>query len=410
MLCARRCDRAEFGMLPKDIAKKFTGVAGLNVCSTALNLGTTILVVRWCGSSSYANFVVDLAVVSLLLLLLEIVPSNLSVFRLQDDRGWRKVVQWHLVIVAAIVVAVIYALKDAKWMFQAYTPWIALYALSQIFKRFLDLMLQSSGRLNEFMMIEVASSSLRIIFLTSGYFFGLEGAALIWAPLACSVVFVQMFWVLMKESELVAADVVTFPVLGESSYGDLFRSFLPYYPGIALKRIKDNLLPLVGNLVLSSKETLGMFMLAYRGLVFASGQLRIFEALLYHRGTLRNIDGLSVKAKALIAATAQVVALIASVVLLLLSDEPIKPYGAAVMLSFLVWPMTFYVIERANAFSEFNAWRVNVGMMVYMAVMLFGAFFLRIGAFSGLYAFIAIFLIAEIAQYCIVRQMRCEVK
>lgn len=390
-------------MIAKDIVKKFTGVAGLNMCSAALNLATTVLIVRWCGSSAYADFMVDLAVVSLLLLVLEAVPSNLSVFRLQDDRGWRKVVEWHLISAAAILIVAVFLLEQQG--FQAFTPWIALYATTQVLKRFLDLMLQSSGRLKEFMGVEAVSSLFRLMFLSAGVLVGLQGSPLIWGSLALSVALTQLFWLLSRRKTL-STGVTDAAWTRQESFIETFRTFIPYYPGIALKRIKDNLLPLVGNWVLGSKEALGMLMLAYRGLVFANGQLRIFEALLYHRGTLKAIDGLSTKSKTVIAGGAQAVALAASLFLLLLTDEPVKPFGASVLLSFLIWPMSFYAIERANAFSGFQAGRVNVGLMTYVTSVFFGAAILWATSQSSLYALIAIFLSAEILQYLVVRKMR----
>lgn len=392
-------------MIPSNILNKFTGVAGLNMCSAALNLATTVLIVRWCGAAVYADFIVDLAVVALLLLLLEVVPSNFSVFRLQDDRGWRRVVEWHLMLVTVIVLVAVTVLGRLGWSFQAFTPWIALYAVTQVLKRYLDLMLQSSGRLKAFMGVEVFSSLFRLMLLFAGVVAGYRGISVIWGSLAISVAVAQSLW-LMWMGKTLDVGPPEHVLVRREGFASTLRQFVPYYPGIALRRVKDNLLPLVGNWVLGSKEALGLLMLAYRGLIFANGQLRIFEALLYHRGTLDEVEALAPKSMAVIAAGVQMIAIAASCVLLMLSGEPLKPFGLALLLSFLVWPMSFYAIERANAYSGFQAGRVNVGLLVYVVTVLFGGFVLWASKAVNLYALVAIFMLAELLQYVVVKRMK----
>jgi hypothetical protein len=59
-----------------------------------------------------------------------------------------------------------------------------------------------------------------------------------------------------------------------------------YYLGIAIKRLRDNLVPILASNFFTSREALGAFFLAYRGLQFTLGQVRIIENLLNHRHTL----------------------------------------------------------------------------------------------------------------------------
>jgi hypothetical protein len=389
----------------KEVAAKFGGVSGLSISSAALNLVTTVLVVRWCGASVYADFMVDLAIVSLLLLLLEVVPSNFSVFRLQDDRQWRTVVEGHLFLVAVLLVVSVFSLAKFGVIFSDFSPWIALYAASQASKRYFDLMLQAMGRLHEFMALEVAISFVRLSYLSLGALAGYRNIDLVWGSLAAAVVSSQIIYAIKRGRTL----QIDAPTSARMEAWEVARKFLPYYPGIALKRVKDNLLPLIGSWVLGSKETLGLLMLAYRGVVFASGQIRIFEALLYHRETLGKIEAMPAKTRFAVAGVAQVAAICASVVLLVLSDEPAKPYAAAIMLSFLVWPISFYSIERANALANFNPGRINSALLAYLVFAVAAALCAWRAGMENVYVLIAVFLAAEVLQYLVMKRMRPEV-
>ena len=140
----------------------FFATASISTSTAAFNLLCTVLLVRWFGAGVYANYLVDLSYLSLLLILLEVVPSNYSIFRLQDEptriRG-----------LAALAVASAFML-DVLLLCQviflicspANSVWIAPYAGAMAIKRYLDIRLQSSGRLREYFGIELLGSIIRV--------------------------------------------------------------------------------------------------------------------------------------------------------------------------------------------------------------------------------------------------------
>ena len=400
-----QCTSLESGsdMIPAGLLKRFSGPALLSACSAVANMVATVLIFRSCGAMAYANFIIDLAVMSIFLLVLELIPSSYSLYRIQDDPSWSHVVKKHLFFSACALPLVVLAIGRDSGVFQSYTPWIALFALTQVQKRYLDIVLQASGNVSQFMRVELSTSILRLVILSAGMLAGTGEAFLIWGALATSAALAQIFWMNLGSHGLVANSADSSPdgISAEPhrrEYRETLFQILSYYPGIALRRVKDNILPLAGGVVLGSKELLGLLMLSYRGLLFANGQVRIFEAILSHRKTLHDVNRASLKSKIGIAIAVQLVAVLASVVLVFLADDDVKPYGLAVFVSLLVWPMVFYALERANAYSKYQAMRVNVGLAVYIGASVGGSLLMWHIESDNLFAFVGVFLVAEIAQ------------
>src|SRR5690606_28574709 len=104
-------------------ARIFFGSSILSVASAGLNLLTTIFVVRWFGAATYSHFIVDLAMIGLLLIVLEVVPSNYSVFRIQDDPAWQRSIAVQITVTVLIGSAVVFAAGHWGVVFQAYSLW-----------------------------------------------------------------------------------------------------------------------------------------------------------------------------------------------------------------------------------------------------------------------------------------------
>lgn len=396
-------------MIPIAVLKRFSGAAVLSTCSAITNMVATVLVFRSCGAVAYANFMIDLAIMSLVLLVLELIPSNYSLYRVQDDPSWRLVIKRHLVISACVLPPSVIAIGSLSGLFQSYTPWIALFAITQVQKRYLDILLQASGNVREFMWIELSTSLLRMVMLSAGIAIGAGEPFLIWGSLSISAATAQVVWISVNGSTLASfaadsnLDGVGEQPVGAGGARKVLWQLLPYYPAIVLRRLKDNILPLAGGVVLGSKELLGLLMLSYRGLLFANGQVRIFEAVLAHRKILREVNQISFGSKVAVAFLVQLVAIGASATLIFLADDGVKPYGLAFFVSLLVWPMVFYALERANAYSKFEAMRVNLGLIAYICAALVGALLMWELSSENLFAFVGVFLIAEVAQYLTIK-------
>ncbi len=342
----------------------FLGTAAVNAATAAFNLLGTVLMVRWFGASVYADYLVDLAYLSLVLIVLELVPSNHSLFRVQDDptriRG-----------LAALAVASAFVLAGAAGiagygfgLFHANSIWIIPYASLMAVKRYLDIRLQSSGRLREYFGIELRSAVIRLLFMGLFLWWLVNPVDAVWASLACATFLTQMIWFAGKPDERSLFNTITQrsawkPLLDER------QAYTPYYLGIALKRVRDNMVPILAGGFFLTKDSLAAFFLAFRGLAFTIGQMRIIEGLLNHRNTLAAVKKITVGRQLLIGLIGQAICLIASVVLIYASGVKYIDFYSVFVLSFSVSIAGFSMLKRAQQYSEYSPSVVNFSMAMY---------------------------------------------
>jgi hypothetical protein len=389
--------------LSRVLARAFFGSSILNAGLSAVNLLTIIMLVRWFGATTYAHYIVDLALLGLMLIVLEVVPSNYSLFRIQDDPFWQRCVAAQLIITIVVAGAIVVATgTTTNSVFKDYSPWMALYAGTVAIKRYLDIRLQSSGRLVEYLGVEFSSAVVRLALLAAGSIAGVAANSTVWGSLAVATLVSQLVWWARNPGELSAlrgvTDVEAWRMLVKHS-----PHYVPYYLGIGLKRLRDNLVPLLGAWLFSSKEMLAMFLLAYRGVAFAVGQVRIIESLLIHRATIDAIDQLSERRRLVIAATAQTVCLLASGLLLVSSGLKNLPWVPTVVLSFMIWPIAFFTLERAKAYSKFRPALVNSSMVGYVVAAASGTIFLKLSGISTVTNFAWVLVLAETSGFAVIK-------
>jgi hypothetical protein len=384
------------------LARTFFGSSMRSAASAALNLLATVMVVRWFGSETYAHYIVDLAMISLLLIILEIVPSNYSVFRVQDDPTWQRSICAQIAVTVLIASFFVFAAGHWGLIFKDNSLWMTVYAATMAGKRYLDIRLQSSARMVEFMNIELSTSIARLTLLALCYLQKTDANAAVWGSLAGATLLSQGFWWFQNPSELRSfagfADRKAWRALSES-----FPAYLPYYSGIALKRLKDNLAPLVAERLFDSRELLAAFLLAYRGVIFAVGQVRTLEAMMNHRGSLAVAQNMSRQRRYVVAATAQVMCIAASAGLLLSSGLDDLPWYPTLALSFMIWPIVFLVLERAKAYATFQPNRINRAIIAYLIVLLAGTLALKLFCATTVFAFSWVLVVAEAAAYIVIR-------
>ncbi|UFS69928.1 hypothetical protein LPW11_18835 [Geomonas sp. RF6] len=378
------------------LLKKFASVSLLNGLLSGCNLGCTVLLVRWFGTAAYADYTMDLATVSLVTILLEVVPSSYLVFRVQDDPELVHGAAG-LACLSALLIAILLFALDLFGSYHAFSPWIAGYGALQAVKRYLDIRLQSSGRLAQFFQIETAAAGLRLGLMGGLLWAGYASPTALWGSLSLSVLLAQSFWFARNRSELKPFLLV----LRSSTWHPLLRdraAYTPYYLGIGVKRVRDNLMPLLAGSFFPTKEAAGAFFLAYRGISFTCGQIRVVEGLLNHRKTLGAALSLPLVNSVIVALCCQLLCIAASVALCLVSGSEELYLETVIVLSLMVWPYVFSVLLRAQAYSKYHLASINASLVAYIAISLAAATSLRsLGVTSGS-AFAFVLLLCELGS------------
>src|SRR5690606_28345224 len=230
--------------MSKVLLVKLWGASTRSITVAVLNLLITVIVVRWFGAENYANYMVDLAIIGIISIVLEFVPSNYSLFKIQDDSSWLGVIVVQTIIsivFGSLITLGIFYYTD---FFKDFTLWMLFYVMSLGVKRYLDIHLQSSGRLNEYLEIEVIAALVRLLLMLMCLYFMIEGNIAIWLSLTVGIITAQVIWFIKNNNELNHFAMV-FKARHWIKLFSNFDKYQPYYVGIILKRIRDNAVPLV---------------------------------------------------------------------------------------------------------------------------------------------------------------------
>ncbi len=389
--------------MSKVLLVKLWGASTRSITVAVLNLLITVIVVRWFGAENYANYMVDLAIIGIISIVLEFVPSNYSLFKIQDDSSWLGVIVVQTIISIVFGSLITLGIFYYTVFFKDFTLWMLFYVMSLGVKRYLDIHLQSSGRLNEYLEIEVIAALFRLLLMLMCLYFMIEGNIAIWLSLTVGIVTAQAIWFIKNDNELKHFAMV-FKARHWIKLFSNFDKYQPYYVGIILKRIRDNAVPLVAQYFFSTASALAAFFLAYRGVTFAVSQIRIIESLLNHRQTLNQIMSLKTKQKFLITFIAQILCLISAFALQFLANVGEFNYIVNLILSFIIWPIVFNILERTKAYSNYQVKRVNYSMVGYLLVIFNCSFLLNILGYTSIFVFVLILVLSEYISFEIMRE------
>lgn len=347
------------------LTRTFIKAASSSASAALINMLTTVLIARWLGDSVYADYVIDLAMISIILIFIDLVPSNYLIFKVQDDPRWINSAATHATASFVLITLTTVSIGKTLDPFKHYSIWIPVYAGLMAIKRFIDIHQQAAGKIAQFLKLEAYIAGLRLALFLICAKFEIDPNLTVWMSLALATATVQLAW-LYSQPE---ARQTLWHCLDKQPIRELLKeksNYPPYYAGITLKRLRDNLMALIAERYFLHKDELASFLLAYRGLTFAQSQIRIIEGMLNHRATLKAASNLSTKKKLFIAGTAQLVALTASALILLLSDANHTNHLTTFALSVIIWPATFSVLKRAQAYASYQANAVNYSLLSYI--------------------------------------------
>jgi hypothetical protein len=348
------------------LAGRIGAIVSLNGMTACVNLATTVLLARWFGFEAYADYLLALSALSIALLTQEVVPTAYTLFRVQDERSFLQAAALATFIVASMVSLFVFAIGEWSNTIPGYSRWMALAALALGVKRYQDIRLQSSGRLKEYFRIDLNAALIRLTLMGIAVLIGAGAQDAIWSALAVSLLLAQLAWFVRSPEER----LLVRRAFRRTAWAQMLserQRYLPYYVGVVLKRTKDNLVPFLSVAVLPVKEIAGAFLMAYRGLSFVLGQIRVIEGVVNHRLTLAEIERAKASSLAGVALLAQVLSVALSVIMLVAAGAEHIPMSVAV-LSFVPWFYTFSVIWRAKAHSRFDPASVNAAMAAHLVV------------------------------------------
>jgi len=375
--------------LPSSLSMSFSYSALAGVTSAVIS----ILTVRLFGSYPFSSYVTDLAILSLVLVILELIPSNLTLFKVQDDYEWLGVIRLQTAINIILVTCtflIIWLLGD---IFSAFSWWMLLYALSNCTKRYLDIRLQSLGRLPEFIRLDFFASIFRLFLLFLAFYTMMTPTNAIWASLSLGLLLPQLFWFHLNRGELVGL-ISSFNIKAINIAWVEKRQFMPYYPGIILKRLKESIVPIGASKLIGDADVLAGFFIIYKGALAVFSQVRVIEAFANYRASLNLIKNNNL-IKCFIAITAQLLAILAAMAMAYFSGIKSGMLITSFVISFLAWPLVFRAQIRAEVLGSYKMNLINKSLLIWNFLFVLALVFINLTGYSSTVFYSLVIVIIE---------------
>ena len=260
----------------------------LNAFAAVAGLAGTFYIVWFFGLSEFAYFTINSAKLALLLLAGELLPSNFSIFRLQDDPRFASAAPVYYLGLALCAAAAAAALETTG-LFAHASWWMVLFVFSSAIQRYFDTQAQASGRVDAFFLIPAASSVVRLLLLVGfSQLTSWEVPDIIWASVAIGS-FLGQALMITRFPEFFSRESYRKPV-GKLHYLWSIRgAYYGYYANSVLKRLRDTFLPLFCDLAIPSKAEIGRLLVFIRANEAVCGQVRVLEAFMVNRAVRENL-------------------------------------------------------------------------------------------------------------------------
>jgi hypothetical protein len=338
----------------------------LGVFASGAGLLASLYIVWVFGTADFAVYTISLAKLSIILLGLEVVPSQFSIFKMQHDPEFAKsisVFYFNFAILASALtaMAVVFGLiVSNSWL-------IVVYAFVAVTQRYVEIKTQSSGIVPAFGRMPAISNFTRVILLM---ILGLtiarrQSADAIWGSLCIGSAAGQLF-ILRNFPEVQLSLLAKSPFSSASHLFAVRSEYYPYIINSVLKRAKDTFIPLVVDAAVPNRSVAGQVLVFFRASDAVCTQLRVLEMFLVNtnlRETLR-------KSSRELFLLLSIIGLVATFALSLLFQYRQGIDARSVLYSFMIGTVSFpYVLEiiwRNEAYAAFAPRRVTVSLLAFL--------------------------------------------
>jgi hypothetical protein len=350
-------------MLSKLLARTWPFTAG----AAATGFLATIVLVRLIGVEGFANYAIDLAKLSLFLLLLELIPSSYVIFRQQEDETLAADLA-SFVCLALLVLPAAVLIGGGVGVFSHFSIFMVVYAAGSVIQRYFDSRFQAQGRIGDFFLLPLVTNVIRLLLLLGFWLIPLSAspADMAWGSLAAGILGAQAFFLLRHPAE-VSAFIHSGHLRALQRLWSNRGQYVAYYPNIVLKRLRDTAMPLVCDFFAADKFEAGKYLLAYRGVDFSIGQLRVIESFFSNAGLRDALKARGGTSLLLLAVFGQLVAIVAGLLLVGQAELTWSSVTLIVLASLFVYPYVLELSARSDAYAQFRPRRVTISLLAFVA-------------------------------------------
>lgn len=352
------------------LVRLLKGPGLLSIANAVVGLAGVLIIVRLAGSAQFAIYTVDLVKLSLLGLLYELVPSAYVIIRSQKDQTTKADLASFCLVGMIASPVLIFAVGQTP-IISGYSNWMMVYGAYLPIQRYLDVKLQSEGRLREYFQLGFLVGLFRLLFLGAAFALAsnfMTSLDILWASLALGA-----FLSLVLAAALRRGDLAPF-IRGNhvASIGRLVQAradYVPYYLNVGLKRVRDASITLVSSFVVGDQMELARYLLAFRGLEIVCAQLRVVEGLLMNVAARLAIAKTRARSFVILSVLGQGAAFVLSLVLAGWASADRALVLTSFVASLFVYPYVFELLRRADAYAASDPRRVTVSLAAFIIVL-----------------------------------------
>ena len=349
--------------------KLFKAISSGGISAAASYL-SILLVVRYAGAGVYADYIVDLSVLSVVAILMEVVPAYYIVYKVQEDPAYYKLYATFIWMTIPVCIGLVLLLNVYFSILKSFTLWMILYLIGLNIKRYFDVYYQSTGNVQKLYIQESLVNIVRVLLLFSLFTFNIKlGSDMVWATLGGAQLVIYSCFLLQKD---IRSDFFS---LGFKGFSEIFperkADLLGYYITSGAKKMRDNILPLVTGYYVHDKEVLGIFFFAYRSYAAVAGLLRTVEAFLVHKENfnfIRKQSGLSILLFSLLGSVGYISLILFSNLFFKIKVE----WSSALVFSLCFIPYTYSILARAAAYNQYQTKVIIISFLAYVLVICLG--------------------------------------
>jgi hypothetical protein len=375
--------------------KKLFSTSILNAITAAVNFISSYLIVKTLSLDVFGEFAIFSSYLAFGGLIYAIIPSNFSIFRLQDEQKY-KVNLLVFFFLASILFLFFVVLMSVLVFIAIDVLTVYLFGVSTYLLGYFDIKFQASGRLNRYFSMLFIIAALKIG--TLGLFYYMDHlnsmSDLLWTMTIVQLA-VILFYAFedIKEINFIIKNRKIFPETLLFIKNN-FIVFKPYYLNTFLKRLRENIIILVFSKFMT-KDIIGLFTIFVKIASSVFGLSRTLEAFFMNKENIYKYREIFYKRVLYFSVVLQFLFLFIGIVYLKFFTG--RYFLLEILIpSLLVYPHVYFLIARSEMLSNYKNKEANISELIYMFVVVIGSFISFIFGLKTIYPILLTFVLATL--------------
>lgn len=352
--------------------KKIFSTSILNALTAGVNFLSSYLIVRALSLNIFGEFAIFTSYLAFGGLIYAIIPSNFSIFRLQDEKSYKtKLIVFFILSSLLFFVFALMMMLFGLIHIGLFTTY--LFGVSTYFLGYFDIKFQSLGRLNRYFSMLFILAILKIMMLGVFYYAKHLNSLLdlIWSITIAQLIIIFFYaFEDRKEIKFIIGNVNIFPETIVFIKNN-FSVFRPYYLNTFLKRLRENIIILIFS-KFTAKDIIGLFSIFVKIASFVFGLSRTLEAFFMNKENINNYRDVFYKKVIYFSVFLQALFLAIGIIYLKIFTGQYY-YLEILIPSFLVYPHIYFLLARSEMLSNYKNKEANISELIYMIVVIIGA-------------------------------------